>query len=247
MNKKTGRPKKVPTEVKMQIVDLYLVSEGVEDERVMQQHGIYSKLADFAKEKGYVLEPHDFSRDADIKRYLQSLISGGIKETHESFPAYEPLDVAYVVSKPRNELGILLNAREEYFQGLYRRAVAVIERFDGLAARNRLLEKEVEQTREQLDEINAQYLQAKTALRDKTKENEYLRRFIKKELTPERADRFFKSLISQEDALDIAEKSASTPIKELTHEDRKLHREAENAVSINSVIQLFTERSNPNE
>lgn len=242
MHKKMGRPKKVSTELKLQIIDHFLITECAEDGRVVQQHGIYSKLAIFAKGKGYNLEPHDFSRDTKVKAYLQRLANTEVSENLEGFPVYEPLDIAYVVNKPRSELSEILKGREVYFQDLYRRAVAAIDRFDSVAASNRILLEQTEKWKQQAGELTDRYQCIEKAFREVEKENEYLRRFIKKELTPERADIFFKSLLTQEQVMDLAIKTATLPIRELTRDDSNLFREAEKAAGVGSIIELFIRR-----
>ena len=240
MGKQMGRPKKVATEVKLQIIDHFLISVGAEDEHVMQQHGIYSKLANFAKEKGYELESHDFSRDLKVRNYLQS-ISGTVENSNSvGIPIYEPLDIPYVINKPRTELGIILRDREEYFQGLYRRAVAALERYEIAAASNRLLKEQTMQMEQQRDALEKQCRCAEKIYREEKKENEYLRRYIKKELSPKQADDFFKRLASQEMAIQIASQSATMPMEELTREDRKLRREAENVANIGNIIDFLS-------
>lgn len=215
---------------------------GAEDERLLQQHGIYAKLASFAKEKGYMLEAHDFSRDPKVRNHLQSIAGVVEMDSSNGIPVYEPLDISYLINKPRTEIGCTLKNREEYFLGLYRRAVAALKRYEIIAKSNRLLKEQLGQLQQQYDDLKKQCQSVEKLARGEKKENEYLRRYIKKELTPERAEVFFKSLDNQETAIQIAAQTATMPMEKLTEEDRKLRREAENVASIGNIIDFFSEK-----
>lgn len=240
MNKQIGRPKKATTELKLQLVDHYLVSVGAEDERLLQQHGIYAKLASFAKEKGYMLEAHDFSRDSKVRNHLQSIAGVAEMDSSDGIPVYEPLDIPYLINKPRTEIESTLKNREAYFQGLYRRAATALKRYEIIAKSNRLLKEQLGQLQQQYDDLKEQCQSVEKLAREEKKENEYLRRHIKKELTPERAEAFFKSLSNQETAIQVAVQTATLPMEKLTEDDRKLRREAENIASIGNIIDFFS-------
>ena len=92
--KKTGRPKKVPTEEIIGIINRYQV-EMSDVGFSFSSHGVYKKLSDYAKSLGFPLEPHDFSRNKDVMAHIKKLDATSAS-THKdtlNVPAFEPLDI----------------------------------------------------------------------------------------------------------------------------------------------------------
>lgn len=119
------KPKISPAEVR-DIINRYLVAHG-EETSVLTQHGIYEKLADFARrlnEKYSGVRGYHFYGD-ETKAYISALVADFSTEekSHKIGCAYTPLDLAAINQLARrhryDELLTVLRERENYMKELY--------------------------------------------------------------------------------------------------------------------------------
>ena len=67
----------------------------------------------------------------------------------------------------------------------------------------------------------------------------YLKRIIRKDVEPERAQVFLQSLTSRDAVIQVTQKSVMSSIDSLTQEDRQMHRDAEKEADIANLNNLL--------
>ena len=100
MAKKTGRPSKITKDEKLAILDRYYITNAAETPAIISNHGIYRKLANFAKSIGYSLEPYDFSRDEDVREHIAKLATPAMEQKEsQGILTYVPLDITALMNR----------------------------------------------------------------------------------------------------------------------------------------------------
>ena len=241
MTPKTGRPKKATTEEKIAIVNRYYISNTDGSALQIRSHGIFRKLADFSRTCNFPLEPHDFSRDKGVRDYIDHLASTSQREVQESkaVPAYEPLDITALMTTGRSNIEKTLRDREAYFESLHIRSSRAIENYSLISQKCTRLQAEVETTKSENDALKEENAVLAKKLRDALKDIVYLKRIIRRDVEPDRAQQFFASMTTQEIAVQQAKDSVMNNINILTREDRKMRTEADNEIDMLDLNSLF--------
>lgn len=234
-----GRPRKISSEEKMAIVTRYYVECAAEDGSVLQQHGIYAKLAAFASQKGYSLAAHDFSRDEQVKAHMKSLSFGMVSAETNAIPVYEPLDLSVVIMKSRKDLEHILKDRESYFLSLHQRAARAIEGYVFLSESKRVIEEKLKRMEKEHNATETKNIQLEKELREYKSENAYLTRYIRKHLNPARAEEFMKSMSSQGASVETARASVMNSLDALCKEDKEMKNLSKKDASSAYILNLF--------
>lgn len=205
---KNGRPAKATFEEKKAVVDSYFIVNG----DAIRNHGVYKDIADYAQQSGAKLFPHDFSKDKQIRQYIEHKIAN-VQEPIQSavLQMYEPLDIDYALTLKGSRLGVLLRDREAYYRRLYNQAVLAIETHTAMQRENGRLKAELEQlkiTEAERNEKKRELLQCK-------EENRRLRQRIRNEIEPEQADAHFRLMFNPGTAVEIVRGIAEANIREI--------------------------------
>ena len=226
MNKKMGWPQKVSPEEKMAIVSQYYISCAGETATVIGTHGIYRKLADFAKSRGYELEAYDFSRDDAVRARIAKLTAPTAENSVNAvIPTYVPLDITALMNKSQGRIEETLQERERYFQSLHIAAAQAIESNLHLSQKVHSLQSQLQSSKEDNKNHEEEITELKQQLRSAEKDVAYLKRVIRKDVEPERAQQFLQGLTLQADIIDVVEKTVTSNISTLCEEDRQMRED----------------------
>lgn len=239
MKKKTGRPPKATAEEKISIVNQYYICKTNGNPLEMISHGIYSKLSEFAKEKNFSLEPHDFAKDQTVRDYIRNLATQYSEESSTVIPVYEPLDITALMALGRVQIEKTLRDREAYYESLHVRSARAVENYALVVEKCAHLQSELELALKENDAQTEEKNALTMKLREAQKEVGYLRRVIRKDVEPERAQQYLQGLTSREAVVEMARESVMTSIKKLTEEDKKMKLQSlsdEDVMDLNSLF-----------
>ena len=195
---KTGRPRKVDDKVLLDIVNQYYFVECRNQPEMMNQHGIYTTLAEYAHKLGAAeVKEYDFRRNTAVREWMKELRekTGQRQEPEVTGIAYTPLNMTVVANMDKEELVELLRVRDGYYDTVCQSAASVVEREKIIVEENRILkdsvtrlEKETEMLHQRIQSLEAEYQKAaETATRYK--------KIIKDNVTPERATALMDSAL----------------------------------------------------
>lgn len=243
VKKTMGRPKKISTEDKVAIVTRYYLTH----EESLRDHGIYSRLSNYAKSLCYSLEARDFSRDPAVREQINKLVSQTrqkhpLQEASKSelpIPSYIPLDIPTLMNRSRNTIADTLAGREQYFQNLHIKAAHAIEDYNTLFKQNHLLQEEVTRLRGEHDLIESEKKALKLELHDAKVKISYLTRIIKKDVESEKAHQFLQSLTTQEKIVETVKKTVYHTVDALCNDDRQMHKDALEEIDKTDLSNLF--------
>lgn len=241
MAKKTGRPSKITKEEKLAILDRYYITNAAETPAVIGNHGIYRKLADFAKSMGYSLEPYDFSRDEDVRAHIAKLAVPTMEQNEsQGIPTYVPLDITALMNRRQEAIEEVLLERERYFKALHMGASRAIENNAMLSKRVQYLLAKITAIKREKCEMEKATKALAEKLRNAEKDVAYLKRVIRKDVEPERAHQFFQGLTTQEAVIRTVQKSVMTNLDILCSDDRNIHAEAKKDVDKSNLSNLLS-------
>lgn len=194
---KTGRPPKISTEEKKQIIMNYFLFEAQGSAERMSVHNIYAILSAYANKKGYNIKPYDLSRDEQVKKHIKCLVLTH-NQDHSIIPAYIKLDINSLIRKPSEEIAKALIDRENYCMNMHTRTARALEEFKSLNSQiNSLkdIQEELTQKAQDLSRTNEVLKEAKIQLE---KENKYLKSYIKRRIEPILAEQVISGKIDPE-------------------------------------------------
>lgn len=143
---KLGRPAKMSLNEKKMILHRFMNFPGSESYSASHLHGIYSKLANFARQSGYATaESYDFANDQAFKDYLNEYLLAAQERSRSQRNTefgFETLDIGSVLRLSERELRDVLQQREDYFKNLYSSAINAYENYNTLENENRALKEE---------------------------------------------------------------------------------------------------------
>lgn len=102
------------------------------------------------------------------------------------------------------------------------------------------LQNELESSREKCHMLETKNNDLTHKLRVTETDVSYLKRVIRKDVEPERAQVFLQSLTSRDAVSQAAQKSVMSSIDSLTQEDRQMRREAEKETGMADLSSLLT-------
>lgn len=241
MERRTGRPQKATTEQKIAIVNQYFITNTEGDGAELRMHGIFRKLSEYAKARNCSLEPHDFSRDDTVRRHIERLADTSRQEIRNiaGIPTYEPLDITALMMSGRESIERTLRDREAYFETLHIRAAKAIENYALVSQQSVQYREEAAKAKKNNAELKDQVDKLTTELRQAMKDVAYLKRIIRRDVEPERAQQFLENLGSQEDIMEKTATSVMSTINALTQEDRQMQTEAQDEIDLMDLTRLF--------
>ena len=211
-HKKNGRPCKATLNEKKVVVNSYFAAHP----DAFHSHGIFTRLAEHAQATGFALYSHDFSKDDAIRSYIeQKLIAGQSPCKSAVIPMYEALDIDYALSLRGSRLAELFHQRETYFSQLYNQAVVAIESHRSMLAEITSLKSKLDAATQTIDDITDLQTKVEQELKTIRQENQKLRHYIRKELTPERAEAYFQQLSNPSVAIEQARKIVNSDIRKI--------------------------------
>ena len=211
--RKTGRPPKVGLDIKKSIVDLYFVEEAGSDPAA-KKHGLFTKLAAYASQRGFALRDTDFSKCDEIREYIDSKFKTA-EDDCISDAAFVPINMDMVMTADRQKLAEYLRGRDQYFEEAVRKTARAMKTFRSLNSRVSQLKKENSALKVKLEEMAKDNDNINKMLREKTKECADKTRYIRDSVVPAMANDFEKRTLqtdSENRLLNEAKKTATTPL-----------------------------------
>lgn len=209
---KKGRPPKVSLEIKKSVVDMFYIEIAGLETSMLRKKGIFTRLAEYARQTGIELVDTDFSKDKAIRSYIEEK-NLEREQNAATEGAFVPLDVNAIVNKNRMQLQQYLLDRDRYYEDLYIRVKYALNTckknktiIDEL--HNSLAEETSKKTllSEELENIKRQ-------LREKTQECSELKKYIREIVEPCLLEQFEKQTANRGAMLRFAQRSAETVIE----------------------------------
>ncbi len=118
-----ARPRKITTEVMLEIVDSYYLTKSEGNEKLMK----CSLIAQYAAELGYSAKGYDFARNLEVREYIERLKVCAETSTevfgvkYNPTPAYRTLDVeSFIYSNSgNNRLANALRDLDDYWKRVF--------------------------------------------------------------------------------------------------------------------------------
>ena len=241
MEQRTGRPPKATTEQKIAIVNQYFITSTEGDGAELRAHGIFRKLSEYAKTRNCSLEPHDFSRDDAVRRHIERLADTSLQKIRDiaGIPTYEPLDITALLMGGRESIERTLRDREAYFEMLHIRAAKAIENYAMVSQQSAQYREEATTAKKQNEELRGQIDKLTMELRNAMQDVAYLKRVIRKDVEPERAQEFLEGLKSRDDIAEKTSAAVLNTINTLAREDRQMQAEAKEEINLLDLTSLF--------
>jgi len=186
-----GRPSKLDMNTKKAIIMDFFIQEAECQIEVMQKRNIFARIAKFASNDGYDAKAYDFSRNAEVKSYIEDLIFQNKQSPENSNNwAYNSMNIEYfcrpdISFEARRKL---LVEQDDYYRKIYLQATAAININETLQKTNSVLLKENSLLKARNAEITAEVEEIEILNRKLTSEVQYLKSHIKKYIAPEVAD-----------------------------------------------------------
>lgn len=210
--KKNGRPCKATLDEKKVVVNSFFAAHP----NVAHSRGIFRRLAEHAQATGFSLYDHDFSKDSAIRSYIEQKLAACQSPCKSNvMPMYEPVDIDFVCGLRGKRLAEWLQQRETYFSGLYNQAVVAIESHKSMLTEITLLKSKLDTLTQSIDDITNQKAKVEQEVKVIRQENQKLRHYIRKELTPERAEAYFQRMSNPSVAIEQARLIVNSNIREI--------------------------------
>ena len=237
---RTGRSPKVSDEEKIAIVDRYFIVESDGCTSLLSKHGVFRRLSDYAKTLGYKLEIYDFSRSTAVRERIEQLLCNTAQDTSTfGIPTYEPLDIVALMMTGRDNIHRTLQDRESYYMDLHRKSAKAIENYISMSQLCTQYQANLSTLTKQNQELQTSLDIATNKLRSAMKSVGYLSRVIRKEVEPERAQRFLEGLSSRDVIVQIVEQSVTSNISKLIADDRKMQAAAQAEIDMLDINNLL--------
>lgn len=230
------RPKKLESEIMVQIVDAYFTTVAAGNPAMLK----FSKLETYASENGYSVKAYDFKRDKLVRDRIEELKQIVWGENRERFllnTAYKGLDIDGMIKteKGKNELRAALQVMDGNWKATHDAAVFIKQQYTDLKKRNAATENDLNEARNNIEDLRKTIAALKKESRKKEEENRYLRRMFRTYLYPALANRILEeekviqpvqSLAENKVFEDMLDEKGSIPssAREATSKDRK-HRD----------------------
>lgn len=238
---KKGRPHKLSFDDKRNIVDWYVAIECNGDYALLMVHGVYTRMADFARNNKMLrgipnvasAVDTDFSKDARIRAYIDQLIRDGHKGVNSKITesAFVALDVEAIVRRSPREQREALAQYNQYNQRVYLQASKAIEEHVNLCRRIENLQSTVNNLIAENQSLSSELNAAETenaALKHRIRLlNEIIdntvtptkRELIDQQSTEERLARAALFAVSDLSCLHVRAPADTTPSEESTDND----------------------------
>ena len=216
-----GRPPKVSIDVKKSIVDLYLVEVAGLDRSALRKKVLFTRLAEYAEQKGLCLVDTDFSKNEELRSYIEEKLVEQ-EETLSSEGAFVPLDIACLLNASRKDLQIILADRDRYYEDIFVRARRALSTFTNKEKTIKEMRRKLAEEQEENERIRKELTDRKTELKEKARECSELKKYIKTVVEPCLLEDFEKKTAGDGKLLEFAQQSIRAPIQQDDSEAEKI-------------------------
>ncbi len=216
-----GRPPKVNIDVKKSIVDLYFVEVAGLDRSALYKRGLYTRLAEYAGQKGLRLVDTDFSKCEELRSYIEQKLVEQEKAL-SSEGAFVPLDIAGLLNASRKDLQIILADRDRYYEDIFVRARSALSTFQKKEKMIEELRRKMAEEQEEDERIRKELTDRKTELKEKTRECSELKKYIKTVVEPCLLEEFEKKTAGEGKLLEFAQQNIRDHIRQDDSESEKI-------------------------
>ena len=194
----TGRPRKVDNKVLLDIVNQYYFVECRNQPEMMNQHGIYTALAEYAHKLGVAeVKEYDFRRNTAVRERMKELRekTGQRQKPEITGIAYMPLNMTTVANMSKEELVELLRVRDGYYETVCQSAASVVVREKSIVEENRVLKDSVTRLEKETEILHQRIQSLETAYQKAAETAKRYKKIIKDNVTPERAKALLDSAL----------------------------------------------------
>lgn len=150
------------------------------------------------------------------------------------------MDIVALLNKSQQNIEATLKDRETYFRTLHMQAAQALESNRLFAQKIHHLQKELESSQAKCHLLETKNSELTHDLRVTRTDIAYLKRIIRKNIEPERAQAFLQSLTSRDAVIQVVQKSVMSSMDSLTQEDRQMRREAKKETGMADLSSLLT-------
>lgn len=232
-----GRPKKLSSEIKIQIVDSFFATEAAGNPAKLK----FSNLEEYAVRMGYEAKAYDFKRDQIVRDRITELKSVASGKNGTGFLqgiAYKSLDVPGIIAscKSEKELVAALAEMDEVWKKTYDACIKFRKMCEKEMSDHKQLKNELEEKTQKLEEISSELRDLKKTNKEFTTEIRYLKRMLKTYLYPAVADRILQeegiikntdNYINADHAEELLDEKIPSSTSESTRRDRESISEIE--------------------
>lgn len=210
-----GRPKKESFIRKKGIVERYLVEKCDNNRKMLTEHGIFQRLAEYAQSLGKELKAYDFSNDSEIRAYISALALNepSVCSSEAGLPVFVPLDLITVKNANPEKQERMLRNREDYYRKIHELASKSLVERELLEKQLQDKDRLIQELRTKLAESDSMIQNVKREAKEAQTQNQDLRRLIRRTIEPERADELIQLVTTREGAIDYSRQYILKPIE----------------------------------
>lgn len=238
-----ARPRKLATEVMIEIVDSYYLTRTDGNEKLMK----CSLIAEYAAELGFSAEGYDFARNMEVREHIECIkvFAETSKEvygkTFTPTPAYKSLDINDFLYSNRGDVKLAnaLRDLDAYWKRVFEYSAQAEKQNRALLKEKASLEVASSEAKAELDRSNAAISELRSLNNRLVVENRYLRKMIRTYLYPSVADEILKednetpqiaTEITSAAVIDFIESGLPKSFEASVSNDDKMQTEAERLI-----------------
>ena len=191
-----ARPRKIPNEVLIEIVDSYYLTRCDGNEKLMK----CSLIAAYAAELGYSVEGYDFARNLEVREHIERMkcFSETSKDVYgakyQPLPAYKTLNVEDFLYFNRGEarLANALRELDAYWKRMFEFSLQAEKQNRSLMKEKSAHETELCKMNAEMDRAVAENAELSGKNNKLVVENRYLRKMLRMYLYPAVADEILR-------------------------------------------------------
>jgi hypothetical protein len=192
-----ARPRKLATEVMIEIVDSYYLTRSDGNEKLMK----CSLIAEYAAELGYSVEGYDFARNMEVREHIECIkvfaeTSNDVYgKKYMPTPVYKSLDVNDFLYSNRGEVKLANAIRDldAYWKRVFEYSAQAERQNRALLKEKASYEAALLEVKSELDRSVAENSELSASNNRLVVENRYLRKMIRTYLYPAVADEVLKN------------------------------------------------------
>ena len=192
-----ARPRKLATEIMIEIVDSYYVTHTDGNEKLMK----CSLIAEYAQELGYSAEGYDFARNMEVREHIErvKVFAETSKEVYGKkympTPVYKSLDVDFFIYSNRGDIRLANAIRDldAYWKRVFEYSVQAEKQNRALLKEKATHEAALLEVKMELDSSNTAISELSANNNRLVVENRYLRKMIRTYLYTAVADEILKN------------------------------------------------------
>lgn len=190
-----ARPRKIATELMIEIVDSYYLTRSDGNEKLMK----CSLIAEYAAELGYCVEGYDLRRNLEVREHIERLkvCAETCKEVYgkKYIPsAYKGLDIDGLLQSNSSNISLAeaLRQLDAYWRRVYEYSEQATKQNRLLVGGKAELEASIRGLSTQVDGLTAEISEISSKNSSLVKENRYLRKMLRTYLYPAVADEILR-------------------------------------------------------